>query len=193
MHPLDRIDASSQADLGVVWFWYRPVSQESPCHGLTHFSSLPFGRDCCVWSLLLRNFPERSPSRRDRWITPPYTHTRTHTHTPQKQATRMIWMLVVVVVVVVVLIRTVTHFASILSCFVLFCFLFFFMNGVFLIDAPLRHKRGWDAWREGRVALGMTNVHFCVCVCDSGGICGGIPVHSDESCACSSLRHPLVI
>lgn len=57
------------------------------------------------------------------------------------------------------------------------------MNGVFLIDAPLRHKRGWDAWRKGRVALGMTNVHFCVCV---------ILLEYAEEYRCTAMSHALV-
>ena len=42
-------------------FCSEPVSQGSPCHGLTHFSSLLFGEDCCVWSLFAAQFAERSP------------------------------------------------------------------------------------------------------------------------------------
>lgn len=63
----------------------------------------------------------------------------------------------------------------------------FFMNGG-LIDALCAMRR--DETRDAKV--GCLHVFFNDCA-GIFEICGGISLHTDESCAYSSRRHPLVI
>lgn len=140
-----------------------------------------------VWRRLLRleplaaQFSERSPSRQDRWIISPFLSNTPNPGDPDDLNPCRLF--VCFILIIQMFICSVTQFASKSS-------FHFFMNGLFnwCACAP---SEGWNSWRKGRVPSGMTNSFYFFC--DSAGICGGIPVHTDDSCACSSLRHPLVI
>lgn len=130
-----------------------------------------------MWRRLLRleplaaQFARRSPSRRDRSIFSPFL-------SPKNQADILNGCCCCIFFFnnTAVYLYTVTHLISKST----FCCDFFLLNGC-LIDALCAIRGEWNAWRKGRVPLGMTNAHFLV-----------ILMEAAEEYRCTLMSHALV-